>query len=64
MKTTFNIPDDLIKTAMLLSKSRTKTKTIVSALKEYIRLKKIEEVIENEGKLDFENVWEQTRHAR
>ena len=64
MKTTFNIPEDLLKTAMFLSKNRTKTKTIVSALKEYIRLKKIEEVIDNEGKLDFENVWEKTRHAR
>jgi hypothetical protein len=64
MKTTFNIPEDLIRTAMSLSKNRTKTKTVVTALKEYIRLKKIEEVLENEGKLHLENVWEKTRHAR
>ncbi len=64
MKTTFNIPDDLIKTAMSLSRHRTKTKTIIVALQEYIRLKKIEEVLKNEGELQFENVWEKTRHAR
>ena len=64
MKTTFNIPDDLIKTAMSLSRSRTKTKTLIVALQEYIRLRKIEKVLENEGKLQFENSWEKTRHAR
>lgn len=64
MKTTFNIPDDLIESAMSLSRSRTKTKTVIIALQEYIRLKKIEKVLENEGKLQFENSWEKTRHAR
>lgn len=64
MKTTFNIPDDLIKAAMSLSRNRTKTKTVIIALQEYIRLKEIEKVLENEGKLQFENSWEKTRHAR
>jgi CRISPR/Cas system-associated protein Csx1 len=64
MKTTLNIPEEIIKTAMSLSKFRTKTETVVVALKEYIRLKKIEKILEHEGKLQFENTWEKTRHAR
>ena len=64
MKTTFNIPEELIKTAMSLSKYRTKTKTVVVALQEYIRLKKIEKILNHEGKLQFDNTWEKTRHAR
>jgi hypothetical protein len=64
MKSTFNIPEDLIRTAMSFSKNRTKTKTLIAALQEYIRLKKTEKILEYEGKLQFENVWEKTRHAR
>ncbi len=64
MKTTLNIPEELINTAMSFSKKCTKTKTVVVALQEYIRLKKIEKIIENEGQLQFENTWERARHAR
>ena len=64
MKTTLNIPEDLIKTAMSLSSYRTKTETVIVALREYIRLKKTEKVLEQEGKLQFEVTWEKARHAR
>lgn len=64
MKTTLNIPEDLVKTAMMLSKHNTKTETIIVALKEYIRLKKVEKVLEHEGKLQMEDTWERSRHAR
>jgi ribosomal protein S17 len=64
MKTTLNIPEDLINTAMNLSKHRTKTKTIIVALQEFVRLKKIEKIFEQEGKLKLEDVWEKSRHAR
>lgn len=64
MKTTLNIPEDLIKTAMSLSEHRTKTETVIVALQEYVRLKKIEKIFELEGKLQFEDVWEKSRHAR
>ena len=64
MKTTLNIPDELIKTAMSISKHRTKTETVIIALKEYIRLKKIERILGHEGKLQFEDTWERSRHAR
>ena len=49
MKTTLNIPEDLIKTAMSLSKISTKTETVVVALREYIRKKKVEKILGQEG---------------
>ena len=64
MKTTLNIPEDLVKTAMALSRHRTKTETVIVALQEYVRLKKIEKILAHEGTLQFENTWEKSRHAR
>ena len=64
MKTTLNIPDELIKKAMLLSQHRTKTETVIIALHEYICLKKVERILGHEGKLEFNDTWEKSRHAR
>lgn len=64
MKTTLNIPEELLDKAMSLSRHRTKTETVIVALQEYIRLKKIEKILEYEGKLQFEDTWKQTRHVR
>ena len=64
MKTTLNIPEDLIKKAMSLTKHRTKTETIIVALQEYVRQKKIEKILKQQGKLEFDDTWEKSRHAR
>ena len=64
MKTTLNIPEDLIRRAMSLAKHRTKTETIIVALQEYVRQKKIEKILEHQGKLQFDDSWEKSRHAR
>lgn len=64
MKTTLNIPEELLEKAMSLSRHRTKTETVIVALQEYIRLKRIEKILEYEGKLQFEDTWKKTRHAR
>jgi hypothetical protein len=37
---------------------------VIVALQEYIRLKKIEKILESEGKLRLEDTWEKSRHAR
>lgn len=42
MKTTLNIPDELLKEAMTASKSRTKTEAVITGLMELIRQRKIE----------------------
>jgi len=64
MKTTLNIPEDLIKKAMSLAKHRTKTETIIVALQEYVRKKMIEKIMKYQGKLQFDETWEKSRHAR
>jgi Arc/MetJ family transcription regulator len=64
MKTTLNIPEDLIKKAMSLAKHKTKTEAVIVALQEYVRQKKIERIMDHEGKLQFEETWEKSRHAR
>lgn len=64
MKTTLNIPEELIETAMFFSRQKTKTDTVIVALEEFIRLKKIERILEFEGKLRFEDTWEKIRHGR
>ncbi|HKN19314.1 MAG TPA: type II toxin-antitoxin system VapB family antitoxin [Dissulfurispiraceae bacterium] len=64
MKTTLNIPDDLIKEAMTVSTSRTKTDAVIAGLKELIRQKKIDNVLSSAGKLEFSDKWEKARHGR
>jgi hypothetical protein len=64
MKTTLNIPEDLIKKAMSLAKHRTKTETVIVALQEYVRKKKIEKIMKYQGKLQFDETWEKSRHVR
>ncbi len=64
MKTTLNIPEALIKKAMSLAKHKTKTETVVVALQEYVQKKKIEKILNHEGKLHFDDSWEKSRHAR
>lgn len=64
MKTTLNISEELISMAMALSGHKTKTETIAEALQEYIRSKKIEKLLEQEGKLRFEGHRETARHER
>jgi len=58
------VPEDLIKKAMTFARHKTKTETVVVALQEYIRKKKIEKILSSEGKLQFEDTWEKSRHAR
>ncbi len=64
MKTTLNIPEDLVKRTMKLSKSKTKTAAIIMALEEYVRRKKLEDIIGMKGKLRFSDDWEKARHER
>jgi Arc/MetJ family transcription regulator len=64
MKTTLDIPDELIKEAMILSKSRTKKEAVVTGLRELIRQRKIANVISSAGKLGFSDKWEKARHGR
>ncbi|OGF62161.1 MAG: hypothetical protein A2Y62_20210 [Candidatus Fischerbacteria bacterium RBG_13_37_8] len=64
MKTTFDIPEELIKEAMQVAKCKTKKDTIIIALSDFIKKMRIEEAIQMEGKLKFEKDMEKVRHER
>lgn len=63
MKTTLDIPIELIEQARQLAKKKTKTETVIAALDELIRLKKREAILAKAGTLAFHD-WEETRHDR
>ncbi|MEW6203246.1 MAG: type II toxin-antitoxin system VapB family antitoxin [bacterium] len=54
MKTTLDIPEELIKEAQKVSGARTKTTTVCLALQEYIRMKKMNRLLDYRGKIEFD----------
>jgi Arc/MetJ family transcription regulator len=52
MKTTVDIPDKLLKEAMRRSKATTKREAVVTALEEYNRRRRLEELLAHIGKSD------------
>jgi Arc/MetJ family transcription regulator len=65
MKTTLDIDDDILKKVMDISKSKTKKGAIVTALNEYLRLKKREELKDLIGNYkDFDLTLDDLRKMR
>ena len=64
MKTTMNIPEELIREAMAVSSHRTKTEAVIAALREYVRMKTLEQILDLEGALQLDDTWEKARHGR
>lgn len=64
MRTTLNIPDDLVEKATRLAGVKTKTKAIVVALEDFVRRKQIQKLIESSGTLKPRSDWEKMRHGR
>ncbi|BBO72942.1 hypothetical protein DSCW_03590 [Desulfosarcina widdelii] len=55
MRTTLDLPEELVSEAMKATQIRTKTKVIITALEELIRKSKIAEIKQYKGKLsDFD----------
>ena len=54
MRTTLDLPEDLINEAMRATHIYTKTKVIITALEELIRKSKISELKEFKGKVDLD----------
>jgi Arc/MetJ family transcription regulator len=54
MRTTLDLPDDLLSEAMRLSKVRTKTGAVILSLQELINRRKIERLRKLKGKLDLD----------
>ncbi|MCD4715458.1 MAG: type II toxin-antitoxin system VapB family antitoxin [Desulfobacterales bacterium] len=54
MRTTLDLPEDLIDEAMKASQSNTKTKVIITALEELIRKSNISGLKKYKGKVDLD----------
>jgi hypothetical protein len=54
MRTTLDLPEELLNEAMKVTKITTKTKVIITALEEIIRKSKISELKEFKGKVDLD----------
>jgi len=54
MRTTLDLPEELIKKAMKATRIETKTKVIITALEELIRKAKISELKKFRGKVNLE----------
>ena len=64
MKTTLNVPRDLLEEAARLAGARTKTEAVMRALEEFVMRQKIEEIIRAAGSLEFSDEWDEARHER
>jgi Arc/MetJ family transcription regulator len=53
MRTTLDLPEELLNEAMKATRIKTKTKVIITALEELIRKSKISELKEYKGKIDL-----------
>ncbi len=54
MRTTLDLPEDLLKEAMKVTHTNTKTGVIVKALEELVRKSKISDIKKYKGKIDLE----------
>ncbi len=54
MRTTLDLPEELLTEAMRLSQGKTKTKTIILALQELIRKLRISQLKSFKGKIDID----------
>ena len=53
MRTTLDLPDNLVNEAMRVTSIKTKTKVIITALEQLIRKSKLSEIKEFKGKIDL-----------
>ncbi len=63
MRTTINIRDDLMDRLLAGTKSKTKTKAVEIAIKDYIEKKSIEDLLSLSGKIDIDPDWEKEEEA-
>ena len=54
MRTTLNIPEELLKEAQDLLEFRSKTDVVIFSLKELIRQKRLQELVQLSGKINLD----------
>ena len=63
MRATMNIPDELIIEVQRLSGEKTRTQAIVTVMEDYVRRKKMEDLLALRGKISIEYDWEHEEEA-
>lgn len=63
MRATLSIPDNLINEVQRLSGQKTKTQAIVTVMEEYVRRRKMEDLLALRGKITIDYDWEQAEEA-
>jgi len=63
MRTTLNIKDDVMVALLKRTKSKTKTKAVEVAIREYLEKKSIEDLIALSGNIHIELDWEKEEQA-
>lgn len=63
MRATLNIPDELISEVQRLSGEKTKTQAIVTVMEDYVRRKKMEDLLALRGKISIDYDWEREEEA-
>ena len=58
MRTTINIQDDLMAALMQRTKAKTKTKAIEYSIREFLKKKAIEDLIDLSGKIKIDLDWQ------
>lgn len=53
MKTSVSIPDELLAEATAYAKQNTRSQVIVLALEEFVRRRRVEALLRNEGRIEF-----------
>ena len=64
MRTTLNLDDEALTSAMKVAPGRTRTDVINEALREYARRRRLQEILEFEGKMRWEGDLDQLRGRR
>ncbi len=64
MRTTLNLPDDLMEEALKITRFRSKTDVVIYSLKELIRRKRLDELKELKGKIDIDIDLDRSRRRR
>ena len=64
MRTTLNVPQDLMEEALRITRFRSKTDVIIYSLQELIRRKRLEELKDLKGKIDIEIDLKRSRRRR
>ena len=54
MRTTLNIDDDALRAAMSFARGRTKTEVINEALRRFVRAKRRRQLLQMQGKIEWE----------